>query len=124
MSIDQALREAKRLKREREGRDLPLVILIVGCPEPARLGFDLKSERMALIKGELFEALPNETTKAFHRRLVVIARERSMGLNRGVITVSIGSDEPVKECLYHLDGTLKTPLVEGQAEPPGDATRH
>ena len=58
------------------------VIMIVNCPEPARLGFDLKSERMAMIESngaaELFEATEIESTASFHRRLVAIARERGV----------------------------------------------
>jgi hypothetical protein len=111
MSIDSALALAKRLKREREARDQPLVIFIVNCPEAPRLGFDLKSERMAMMAfkngPELFEATDGETTKAFHRRLCAIARER------GVRIVALGSDDPPQPvCRYNLDGTLKTP-VEG-----------
>jgi hypothetical protein len=99
LSIDSALALAKRLKHERQARDLAPVILIVGCPEPARLGFDLKSERMALIEGELFEAAEIETTGSFHARLVQTARER------GVRIVSVGSDEPMAVSRFNLDGS-------------------
>jgi hypothetical protein len=55
---------------------LPMVVFIYGCPEPARLGFDLKSPRMAVIGTELFEATEGESVKQFHRRLAEIARSR------------------------------------------------
>jgi hypothetical protein len=85
MSIDSALALAKRLKRQRQARDLPPVILIIGCPEASRLGFDLRSERMALIQSnggaELFEAEAMESTKAFHARLLR-HRQRAWGQDR------------------------------------------
>jgi hypothetical protein len=102
VSIDSALREAKRLKRERQARDQPPVIMIINNPEAVRLGFDLSSERMALIGTELFEAIELESTRAFHHRLVEIARSRR------VFIVSVGSDVPQKVSLYNLDGTPVT----------------
>jgi hypothetical protein len=87
---------------------LPPVALLYGSPEPSRLGFDLASERMALIKGELFEATEEETTRAFHHRLCAIARARK------VMLIEVGSDEPMKECRYNRDGTLKVPPPEDE----------
>jgi hypothetical protein len=105
VSIDSALALAKRLKRERQARDLPPVILIIGCPEASRLGFDLASERQALIRSnvgaELFEAEAMESTKAFHVRLCAIARSRNVHL------VSVGSDQPMLESRYNLDGSVR-----------------
>jgi hypothetical protein len=96
------------------------VVLIIGCPEATRLfPTRMRSEREAVIGTEHFEALDGETTKTFHARMCQTARDR------GVRIVSIGSDEPQLESRYNLDGTLKAPPpIEGQAEPPGDATRH
>jgi hypothetical protein len=100
VSIDSALALAKRLKRERQARDLSPVILIIGCPEACRLFPDrMTSEREAVIGVDYFAALDDETTKAFHTRLCRVARER------GVRIVSVGSDEPVKESRYNLDGS-------------------
>ena len=103
MSVDLALALAKWLKRERQALDLPPVVLIVGDPAPSRLGFDLSSERQALIEfnggAELFEAEAMESTKAFHDRLVEVARSRNVNV------VSLGSDEPVKVARYNADGT-------------------
>jgi hypothetical protein len=95
-----------RLKRQVTPEDEPRpVVLIIGCPEASRLGFDLRSERMAMIRSngvaEPFEAEANETTKAFHRRLCRIARSRN------VFIVSVGSDEPQKVSRYNLDGSLR-----------------
>jgi hypothetical protein len=98
---------------------LPVVVFVYGDPEPARLLGRSLGEREAIIGGELFAAKEGETIKAFHRRVGKIARERG---GTGVTVISIGDDEPVKECLFNLDGTLKMPPVE--AEPPGDATSH
>jgi hypothetical protein len=104
MSIDSALALAKRLKRERQARDLAPVILIVGDPEPARLGYDLSSERMALIEcnggAEVFEAGPMESTRAFHDRLVTVARAR------GERIVSLGSDTPQPPSRFDAEGKL------------------
>jgi hypothetical protein len=61
-----------------------------------------------MIANELFEAEPNESVKQFHRRLCAIARERIVDLERGIRIVSIGDDEPVKECLFNLDGSPVT----------------
>jgi hypothetical protein len=66
------------------GAALPIV-LIHGSPEPNRvLGFNL-TERQAMIGTDLIEAEATETVKAFHRRLVKVARER------GGRIVSVGS---------------------------------
>lgn len=102
--------------------DQPLVVLLSGNPEPTRRLGRQMSSREAMIETELFSALDGESVKQFHRRLASIARERVMGLGRKITIVSIGDDEPVKECLFNLNGTLKTP--PGQAEPLDDATRH
>lgn len=102
----------------------PIVVFISGDPEPARLLGRSLGGREAMVGGEVFSALDGESEGQFHRRLAKIARERVTGLDRKVTIVSLGDDEPVKECLFNLDGTLKTPPVEGRAEPPGDATRH
>ena len=61
-----------------------------------------------MIGTELFEAPEGESEKQFHRRLVAIARERIVSLDRGIRTVSIGDDEPQKECRFNLDGSLIT----------------
>ena len=98
MSIAKALADARRLKRERQARDLAPVILLQGDPEPSRLGFTLSSEREAVIEGELFEAEAMESTKAFHTRLVAIARSRNVRI------ISIG-DELTKVSRFNLDGT-------------------
>jgi hypothetical protein len=37
MSVETALREAKRLKREREARDQPVVVLLSGDPQVHKL---------------------------------------------------------------------------------------
>ena len=107
MSIDFALALAKRLKREREARDQPLVVLISGDPEPHRLLGRSLSSREAMIGTEVFEALDGESEKQFHRRLVAIARERIVSLDRGVRTVSIGDDTPELECRYDAEGNLR-----------------
>jgi hypothetical protein len=108
LSIDSALALAKRLKRDREADDQPIVVLIQNDPEVhQRLGRSL-SGREAMIGSELFSAGPNESVKQFHRRLVQVARERIVELERGIRTVSIGDDEPVKECLFNSDGSRIT----------------
>lgn len=99
----------------------PVVVLVSGDPEPPRLLGRSLGEREAMIGGELFAAKEGESVRNFHRRLTKLARARG---GTGVTVISVGDDEPVKECLFNLDGTLKTPPVEGQAELPGDATRH
>jgi hypothetical protein len=102
LSIDSALALAKRLKRERQARDLPPVILIVGCPEPARLGLRPRERAHGVDRGEVFEADISETTASFHARLCAIARERA------VYVVSVGSDQPVLESRYNRDGSPVT----------------
>jgi hypothetical protein len=82
---------------------LPPVILLYNNPEAVRLGFCLQSEREAIVAGEITRAEANESTKAFHARLVEIARARNVRL------VSVGSDEPMLESRYDLDGKLKVP---------------
>ena len=85
-----------------------MVVLLFGDPEPHRLMGRSLSAREAMIGRELFAATDGETIKAFHRRLGKIARERVAGLDRKVTIISVGDDEPVKECRYNLDGTLIT----------------
>ena len=82
-----------------------MVVFISGDPEAHRLLGRSLSSREAMIGSELFAALDGESEKQFHRRLADIARERVAGLDRGITIVSIGDDEPVKECRYNLDGT-------------------
>jgi len=66
-----------------------------------RLGWvSFNSEREALIESndggiELFQAEANESTGAFHRRLVAIARAKS------VRVISLGSDTPVAVSRQH-----------------------
>jgi hypothetical protein len=75
------------------------VVLFYNDPEAIRLGFDLKGEREAIIANEFHCAEATESTRAFHHRLVAIARARDVYL------VSIGSDEPQLESRYNLDGS-------------------
>ena len=79
-----------------------MVVLFFNNPMAVRLGFDLTSERMALVAGEVFEAEAMEPTRAFHHRLVDIAR------SRGVFVVSVGSDEPQLVSQFNIDGTPVT----------------
>jgi hypothetical protein len=59
--------------------ELP-IILIEGCPEPNRvLGFTLTAGQ-AMIGTELIEAGPDETGRAFERRLVKIAKAKGEGI--------------------------------------------
>jgi hypothetical protein len=75
MSVKTALREAKRMSAMRAGSGAP-VIFIVGSPEPNRvLGFNLTG-RQAMIGTDLIEAEATESVKAFHRRVVDIARAK------------------------------------------------
>jgi hypothetical protein len=103
---------------------LPVVVLIYGDPEATRLLGRSLSAREAMIGTELFEATESEGVKQFHRRLADIAHERIVGLDRRITIVSVGDDEPQKESIFNLDGTLKTPPVEGHTGPPGDAACH
>lgn len=103
MSLKQRI---NRLTREVTPEDHSrLVVLISGDPEPHRILGRSLSSREAMIEGELFEAAEGESEKQFHRRLVAIARERIVSLDRGIRTVSIGDDEPELECRYNLDGS-------------------
>ena len=91
----------EQLRRETTPpEDEPPVVFFFNNPMAVRLGFDLTSERMALVAGEVFEAEAMEPTRAFHHRLVDIAR------SRGVFVVSIGSDEPAKVSRYDMQGKL------------------
>jgi hypothetical protein len=123
LSLKQRINRLKREVAAAEDESRPIVVLLFGDPEVHRLLGRQMSSREGMIGSELFTAIDGESEGQFHRRLAKIARERIAGLGHKVTIVSVGDDEPVKECLYNLDGTLKTP-VEGQAEPPGDATRH
>jgi hypothetical protein len=93
-----------RLKREIAAPEdeRPPVFLLVNNPEAVRLGFDLKGEREAIVAGEFHRAEATESTKAFHHRLCAIARSRNVCL------VSVGSDQPVLESRYNLDGSPVT----------------
>ena len=73
-------------RTERQPGASPVVVLIEGSPEPNRvLGFKL-TEKQAMIGTDLIEASPDETERAFERRLVKIACER------GERIVSLGSE--------------------------------
>ena len=61
--------------------------------------------RQAMIGTELVEAEATESVKAFHSRLVEIARAKGKGI------VSLGSDEPVKASPYDQSGKLIEPPV-------------
>ena len=61
MSVETALREAKRLKRERQARDQPIVVFISGDPEPPRLLGRSLSAREAMIGTEVFSATDGES---------------------------------------------------------------
>ena len=105
MSVKTALRDAKRMSAMRAGGGA-VVLLIEGCPEPNRvLGLHL-TERQAMIGTDLIEAEATESVKAFHRRLVEIARAKGRSI------VSLGSGEPVKASRYDQSGSLIEP------EPP------
>jgi hypothetical protein len=98
-----------RLRREVTPEDQsPIVVFVSGDPEPHRLLGRSLGGREAMIGSEVFSALDGESEGQFHRRLAKIARERSVGLDRGVTIVSIGDDEPQPVCRYNLDGTLIT----------------
>ena len=111
MSVETALREAKRLKREREAQDQPVVALVSGDPESTRILGRQMSAREAMIGDQLCEAEPNEGLRQFHRRMVAIARERRIksGVTRGVAIVSIGDDEEQPVCRFDAEGKLIEP---------------
>jgi hypothetical protein len=57
--------------------DGPYLLVICGNPEAIKRG-DLVSNREALIEDDHYAAIEGETTKDFHRRLRVAARERGV----------------------------------------------
>ena len=109
MSVETALREAKRIKREREAKDLP-VVLMSGNPQVHKLLGRSLGAHEAMIGDEIFEALDGESERQFHHRLCRIAREGRIrsGITGGVIIVSVGDDTPVLECRFNRDGSLIT----------------
>ena len=90
------LAKARRLG----GAERP-VVMIVGDPEIGRCKWQgripadaMASERECLIATEVFAAEPDEPTKAFHRRMCRIARER------GVYVISLGVEPPAPAPAY------------------------
>jgi hypothetical protein len=100
MRLKQRINRLRRQVTPPEDEPRP-VAAICNNPEAVRLGFDLTSERMALIGTELFEAAEEESTRAFHDRLAEIARSRN------VMVISVGSDTPMMESRYDADGNLR-----------------
>jgi hypothetical protein len=83
------IRRARRLNES----DGPMFLTIEGNPEVSRLRTlghippdAMGSDRDAMIGHELFVALDDETTGAFHRRLRQIAKER------GVLMIELGHE--------------------------------
>jgi hypothetical protein len=77
------LNRARRLRR----KDDVIFVAIINNPEIGRLGVPMASAREALMHGDYYEALPDETIKDFHARLRSIARER------GRTTIILGDPE-------------------------------
>jgi hypothetical protein len=86
------LKRARRLRRE----DDVIFVAIINNPEIGRLGVPMASNREALMSGDYYVAGPDETTKDFHARLRMIARER------GRSTVILGDPENTG----HLEETM------------------
>ena len=101
------LARARRLNAQRGG---PRLLTIIGDPEIRRLKnkgllapMAMASNREAMVNGDLYAAEADESTKAFHARMLKIAE------GRGAFWVCLGHPvnvEPMKEAPPRSDGSL------------------
>lgn len=108
MNLKQRVNRLRREVTALEEDEQPIVVLLSGDPEPHRLLGRSLSAREAMIGSEVFAAKDGETIKAFHRRLVALARERRIasGVTSGIAVVSVGDDTPELPCRYDAEGKL------------------